>query len=133
MLPTTFRAARPLRSRVPVLALGNRAQASSSPPAPGRLGRDGFHTTCRRSLPTKPPLQPTQIDKEFERQVAQKKLEARPDEVTSASSVIHVIESSQAPPKEHPDIMAGIKGDLVGLRRIVPPFAPVCFPNGPRH
>jgi hypothetical protein len=55
--------------------------------------------------------------------VAQKKLEARPDEVTSASSVRHVIESSQAPPPENPDIMVGIKGDLVSLLRIVPLFA----------
>jgi hypothetical protein len=120
MLTTIFRAARPLRSRVPILALGNPAQASSPP---GRLGREGFHTTRCRTLATKPPLQPTKIDKEFEREVAQKKLEARPDEVTSASSVRHVIESSQAPPPENPDIMVGIKGDLVSLLRIVPLFA----------
>jgi hypothetical protein len=123
MLSTTLRAARPLRTPVPTLVLGSRMKASATRTPPlSRLGREGFQTTCRRTLPTRPPLQPNKIDKEFEREVAQKKLEARPDEVTSASSVRHVIESSQAPPRENPDIMVAIKGDLVSLL-LVPSFA----------
>ncbi|KAL2128478.1 hypothetical protein VTI74DRAFT_9121 [Chaetomium olivicolor] len=63
-------------------------------------------------MSTKPPLQPNKIDKEFERQVAQKTLEARPDEVTSSSTVRHVLEQSQAPAEGEPDVMEGLKSDL---------------------
>jgi hypothetical protein len=66
-------------------------------------------------LSTKPPLQPNKIDKEFEKQAAEKKLEARPDEVTSSSSVRNVLEASQAPPENDPDLMVGLKNDLVGF------------------
>ncbi|KAK4154800.1 hypothetical protein C8A00DRAFT_14089 [Chaetomidium leptoderma] len=63
-------------------------------------------------MSTKPPVQPTKIDKEFERKVAQKTIQARPDEVTSESSVRHVVEESQAPPDSNPDVMVALKGDL---------------------
>jgi hypothetical protein len=75
-------------------------------------------------MSTKPPLQPNKINREFEREVAQKKLEARPDEVTTSSSVRSVLESSQTPPDAEIDIMEGLRGDLVSP---VAPFQ-VAFP-----
>jgi hypothetical protein len=66
-------------------------------------------------MSTKPPLQPTKIDKEFEKKTAQKLLQPRPDEVTADSTVRHVIEESQAPPDSEPDVMVGLKSDLVRL------------------
>jgi hypothetical protein len=64
-------------------------------------------------MSTKPPLQPTKIDPEFEKEVGQSKLEARPEEVTLESSVRHVIESSQAQPGSGPDPAEALKDDLV--------------------
>jgi len=53
-------------------------------------------------------------DKEFEKETAKKILEARPDEVSTQSSVRHVFEKSQAPPKSSDDdVLRGLKGDLV--------------------
>jgi len=52
-------------------------------------------------------------DKEFEKKVAAQKIEARPDEVSTTSSVRHVIEESQAPaPKDDTDILQDLKSDL---------------------
>ena len=64
-------------------------------------------------MSTKPPLQPTKIDKELEKKAAQRLLEPRPDEVSTESTVRHVIEESQAPPEGEPDVMVGLKSDLV--------------------
>jgi hypothetical protein len=72
-------------------------------------------------MSTKPPLQPNKIDREFEREVGQRKLEARPDEVTTSSSVRSVLESSQTSPDADIDIMEGLRSDLVC------PFAPLPF------
>ncbi|SPQ24239.1 9422e340-088c-45bc-ae00-534184a7c0d4 [Thermothielavioides terrestris] len=63
-------------------------------------------------MSTKRPLQPNKIDREFEKEVGQRKLEARPEEVTTSSSVRRVLEGSQAPPDENPDVMVGIKSEL---------------------
>lgn len=53
-------------------------------------------------------------DKEFEKKVAAQKIEARPDEVSSDSSVRHVIEQSQAPPPNpDADVLEDLKKDLV--------------------
>jgi hypothetical protein len=76
-------------------------------------------------MSTKPPLQPNKIDREYEKEVAQRKLEPRPDEVSSASTVRHVFEESQAPPESNPDIMVGLKSDLVCF-----PLFPACFLSG---
>lgn len=74
-------------------------------------------------MSTKPPLQQAKIDKEFEKATAQKKLEPRPDEVTVDSTVRHVIEESQAPPESQPDVMEGLKSDLVRPSALI---LPVC-------
>lgn len=53
-------------------------------------------------------------EKEFEKKVATQKIEARPDEVSSESSVRHVIEQSQAPPPNpDADVLKDLKKDLV--------------------
>ncbi|KAK4041242.1 hypothetical protein C8A01DRAFT_15001 [Parachaetomium inaequale] len=123
MLPATIRA-RPLRVRphTCTLAATSRAHPSASfatrtPSSPRVVPRaiapcGPLQTVFRTQLSTKPPLQPNKIDKEFERQAAEKKLEARPDEVTSSSSVRNVLEASQAPPEDNPDLMVGLKNDL---------------------
>lgn len=67
-------------------------------------------------MATKPPLQPNKIDKEFERQAGQKKLQSRPEEVTTTSSVRDVLESSQAPPPDEVDILVGVKHDLQSVK-----------------
>ena len=68
----------------------------------------------RAGYSTKLPLQPNKRDKEFEKEVAQKIIQPRPDEVSAESSVRHVIEDSQAPPPDSDaDVAQGLKGDLV--------------------
>jgi len=63
---------------------------------------------------SKVPLQPTKIDKQHEKELAQQKLEARPDEVSGVSSVRPLLEESQAPkPPPDEDPLRGLKGDLV--------------------
>ncbi|KAK4120701.1 hypothetical protein N657DRAFT_636413 [Parathielavia appendiculata] len=63
-------------------------------------------------MSTKPPLQPKGIDRESERELAQRKLEARPEEVSSTSSVRSVLESSPPQPGAEVDVMEGLRGDL---------------------
>lgn len=72
-----------------------------------------FYKTCRTRLSTKPPLQPNKIDREFEKEVAQRKFESRPEEVSSSSTVRSFLEESQAPPDDEQDVLAGVKSDLV--------------------
>ncbi|KAK3306143.1 uncharacterized protein B0T15DRAFT_503125 [Chaetomium strumarium] len=120
MLSTAVRRAQPLSTRARMFAINGRAQRSApissllglspSPrpsPAPATAG-----TYSRTTFSTKPPLQPKGIDKDFEKEVAQKKLEPRPEEVTTQSSVRHVMEQSQAPPEQTPDVMVDLKNDL---------------------
>ncbi|KAK3299598.1 uncharacterized protein B0H64DRAFT_389103 [Chaetomium fimeti] len=122
MLAATMRAARPLRIQSQTFAVASRAQPSvpftTRTPSSSRLGRGKIspfgplQTTFRARSSTKPPLQPNKIDREHEKEVAQKKLESRPDEVTSSSTVRQVFEESQAPAESNPDIMVGLKSDL---------------------
>ncbi|KAK4249164.1 hypothetical protein C7999DRAFT_39721 [Corynascus novoguineensis] len=95
-----------------------------------------FHHGIRHNVPkvfrvvmsTKPPLQPNKIDKEFEREVAQKKLEQRPEEVSSSSSVRAVFEASQTSPPDEPDVMEGLKGDINTVKET---FALASVPREP--
>ncbi|KXX77501.1 hypothetical protein MMYC01_201634 [Madurella mycetomatis] len=133
MLSTTLRTARPSGRQVYRLAIGIQFQTQQNallttralPPsnASGRsrirpclpspsLPSTTLHITRRALLSTEPPLQPNKIDKEFEKKAGEKKLDARPDEVTSSSTVRHVMEESQAPPEPQPDVMVGLKGDV---------------------
>ena len=68
------------------------------------------------SFSSKTPLQPTPGEiKEREKKVAQQPLEARPDEVSTASSVRPLLENSQAPSKStEEDFLKGLKSDVVG-------------------
>ncbi|GAB1318236.1 Mitochondrial inner membrane protein 1 [Madurella fahalii] len=133
MLSTTLRTARPSGRQVHRLAVGIHLQTQRnapltmrafslsntsdrpkirSSPLPTRLPCTALHITQRALLSTKPPLQPNKIDKEFEKKAGEKKLESRPDEVTSSSSVRQVVEESQAPPEPQQDVMEGLKGDV---------------------
>ncbi|KAL2170683.1 hypothetical protein VTG60DRAFT_4525 [Thermothelomyces hinnuleus] len=86
-------------------------------------------SVLRAVMSTKPPLRPNKIDKEFEKQVAQKKLKPRPEEVSRASSVRQVFEKSQAPPpSEEPDLMVGLRGDLNTVKET---FALATVPREP--
>jgi len=80
-----------------------------------------YPSLLRTQFSTKPPAPPNKIDREHEKELAQQVLEARPEEVSSQSSVRHVIESSQAPPAPDRDMTADIKNDIVSLCE---------FPNG---
>jgi hypothetical protein len=68
-------------------------------------------------LSTKPPEQPTKIDKEFESEVAQKKIEPDPDRVSSKSTVRPFFEptedDSQSAKRDQPDVLHGVKADIV--------------------
>lgn len=64
-------------------------------------------------MSTKPPIEPSTIDKEYEKELGQQKLKARPNEVTEESSVRHAFEQSQAPPPKEREITADLKEDLV--------------------
>ena len=67
----------------------------------------------RISFSTKPPVQPNQRDEALEKELAKKKLEARPEEVSTESSVRHVFEPSQTTAKGTEDVLQGAKNDLV--------------------
>ncbi|KAH6845759.1 hypothetical protein B0I37DRAFT_287499, partial [Chaetomium sp. MPI-CAGE-AT-0009] len=112
----------PLRIQPQILAVTSRTQPSvpvtTRTSSASRLMSGAIspfaplQTTFRAHMSTKPPLQPNKIDREHEKEVAQKKLEARPDEVSTTSSVRQIFEKSQAPPENNPDMMADLKSDL---------------------
>ncbi|KAK4234212.1 hypothetical protein C8A03DRAFT_38028 [Achaetomium macrosporum] len=126
MLSTAVRRAWPLSIRAQTFALNGRVQRTAQTssvlslplrqaPRPTRGAATPYgplHISLCTPFSTKPPLQPKGIDRDFEKEVAQKKLETRPEEVTSQSSVRHVLEESQAPPDENPDVMVDLKNDL---------------------
>ncbi|KAK3385904.1 hypothetical protein B0H63DRAFT_473805 [Podospora didyma] len=70
----------------------------------------------RTQFSTKPPVQPNTIDKKLEKELGKQKMEARPDVVSSQSSVRHVIESGQAPVKTDQDFLKDLKGDLDNVK-----------------
>ncbi|KAK5662657.1 hypothetical protein OQA88_8573 [Cercophora sp. LCS_1] len=118
-----LRTARPLLNTFPRLALAGRAThartARTQHPISVSLQPNKLATsrqtplTLWTSFSSKPPLQPNKRDAEYEKKLAQQKLEARPDEVSSGSSVRHVVERSQAPPPPaDEDVMQGLKSDL---------------------
>lgn len=124
-----LRNARPLLSSAPRLGLARRAPqtrtaqlqtASGSRPSL-LLQSHAAPKATSKALPlslvlwkaysTKPI---SEREKEFEKKVAAQKIEARPDEVSSESSVRHVIEQSQAPPPNaDADVLKDLKNDLV--------------------
>ena len=63
---------------------------------------------------TKPPYD--KIDAKEEKKVLEKKIEPDPESVSTASSVRHVFEGSQAPPKQEDEMMAGVKADLKTIK-----------------
>lgn len=70
----------------------------------------------RTQFSTKPPLQPKGIDKEFEKKVGEKLLEARPDEVSELSSTIPVIAATPAVDpsnQKEVDFGKGLRDDIV--------------------
>lgn len=87
--------------------------ASKAPQEALRISTYPSFHNINRAMSTKPPLQPKGINKEAEKEIAGRTLEARPEEVTTSSSVRKVLESSQAPAEENPDVMEGLKSDLV--------------------
>lgn len=68
-------------------------------------------------LSTKPPEQPTKIDKKYESEVAQKKIEPDPDRVSSKSTVRPFFEptdeDSQSAKRDEPDVLHSVKADIV--------------------
>ena len=68
---------------------------------------------------------PDKRDVEFEKETAKKKIEARPDEVSTQSSVRHVFEEASSAgegvKKDEQDVLKGVKQDLVRLPRLFLP------------
>ncbi len=62
---------------------------------------------------TKPPQQPTGIDKKLEKEISEKKIEARPDEVSTQSSVRHAFEGSVSSQLNEKDVTESVAADLV--------------------
>ncbi|KAH6616167.1 hypothetical protein B0J18DRAFT_372387 [Chaetomium sp. MPI-SDFR-AT-0129] len=75
-----------------------------------------FQSSLRTQMSTKPPAQPTTIDKQYEKELGQQKLKPRPDEVTEESSVRHAFEQSQAPPPKDREVTANLKEDLHAVK-----------------
>lgn len=71
-------------------------------------------------LSTKPPVQPTKIDKDHEKEVAQKKMEPDPERVSSKSTVRTFFEptdeTSHSARRSEPDVLEGVKTDIVRQR-----------------
>ncbi|KAL2261108.1 hypothetical protein VTK26DRAFT_4696 [Humicola hyalothermophila] len=87
--------------------------------APKILTCSSFQTV-KRTLSTKPPLQPKGIDKEAEREIAGRKLQARPEEVTTTSTVRKALETSQ-PEGSRPDVdvMETLKDDIDTIKETI--------------
>ncbi|KAK4445599.1 hypothetical protein QBC34DRAFT_441620 [Podospora aff. communis PSN243] len=93
---------------------------SASPSLPSHLlqsnqsARTAIPFVFRTSFSSKTPLQPTPREiKEREKELAQQPLEARPDEVSTVSSVRPLLESSQATRKStDEDFLKGFKSDI---------------------
>lgn len=118
-----------LRSTRPLLKLPARglprASASIAPFATSQTGKHNSSTTRRAQLPAARPsgqLVPlvqrahyandNVRDKKFEKELAQKKLESHPEQVTEESSVRPSYEGPQTKPSD-PPTTAGVKKDLV--------------------
>ncbi|KAK3361900.1 hypothetical protein B0T24DRAFT_561495 [Lasiosphaeria ovina] len=84
--------------------------------------------TLHITFSSKPPLQPNTRDTEFEKEVAQKKLEAHPELVSSKSSVRSVVEQSQAPPTADPNFEKDLKSDV---NAVIDTFALQTVPKEP--
>ncbi|KAK4203398.1 hypothetical protein QBC40DRAFT_274707 [Triangularia verruculosa] len=100
----------PVRSTPPSTSFLKHSSSSSRPQtvAQPRL----LPYILRTQYSTKPPVPPTQIDKKHEQEIAQHKLEARPDEVSATSSVRKSIETSQSRPGEDVDFGKDLRNDL---------------------
>ncbi|KAK4095881.1 hypothetical protein N658DRAFT_459636 [Parathielavia hyrcaniae] len=125
MLSTTMRAARPPSVRAAPPAVLWSRPLRTYPSAPFEARVPSSHPRCSkaasshchfripaRTISTKPPLQPKGIDREFEKEVAQKKIPARPEEVSTTSTVRNVLESSPPQPGAQVDVMGDLKNDL---------------------
>lgn len=117
-----------LRGTSPLLRLSSRAVLKTSSCSPVaklpkpfasngilRQIRPGRPVVWRTQYSTVPP---TQIDKEHEKKVAQQKLEARPEEVSTQSSVRHFLESDQTSTtkvtdKDVEEVGGDLKKDIV--------------------
>lgn len=75
----------------------------------------GSPLVLRSAFSSKPPLQPNQIDTQFEKELAQQKLKADPEHVSEDSSVRPFFEQDQAPPSgvQAKDTSKSLKDDLV--------------------
>ncbi|KAK4173864.1 hypothetical protein QBC36DRAFT_50781 [Triangularia setosa] len=122
-----LRGLRPAVGRAQALSASLRAPPTHSYPASSTSFLKHSNTSSRsqtvaqpRLLPyilrtqysTKPPVQPTHIDKQHEQEIAQHKLEARPDEVSTTSSVRKAIETAQSKPGDNVDFGKDLRNDL---------------------
>ncbi|PHH90855.1 hypothetical protein CDD83_2454 [Cordyceps sp. RAO-2017] len=114
-----FRAARPLlrltaRTSANPLPLRTCSPVLRRPGAPWRPVLATPSLAARSSATAPPPKQP--IDHEHEKQVAQQSIEARPGEVSSQSSVRHVMEGSSSSARDDPSLSRGVKHDIEVFR-----------------
>lgn len=73
--------------------------------------------TWKTGYATKPPVQPTQIDRDQEREISKRKIQPHPELVSTKSTVRQVIEPVEGTAKsakdDEQDVMRDVKSDLV--------------------
>lgn len=130
-----FRTARPILHLSPGASLASSLSRRNAPTAASKLLRrasrpvtwsvvrfassDSNSRGKDKDKPENPPPPKQPIDREHEMKVAQEKLKPRPDEVSSQSSVRHVLEGSgQSNTPEPASLSTGLKHDIVRNQRM---------------
>lgn len=119
-----LRTSRPLvgtAQRLPLLIRATHTKSFSSPIATivsrnAQLQKSsGSPLVLRSAFSSKPPLQPNQIDTGHEKELAQQKLKADPENITEDSSVRPLFEQDQPAPSgvKAKDTSESLKDDLV--------------------
>ena len=117
-----FRASRPLFLFAP--RASSTSSATRTPPGTSSLASRprlslhprGFPAARFASGSSNPPPPKQPIDHRHEQKVAQETIKPRPDEVSSESSVRHVMEGFSTPRQSEAKLQEGLKHDIVGRR-----------------
>ncbi|KAK1781447.1 hypothetical protein QBC45DRAFT_57576 [Copromyces sp. CBS 386.78] len=118
-----LRTSRPLMGtaqRLPLLIRSTHTKSFNSPVATlvsrnAQLPKaTGSRLVLRSAFSSKPPLQPNQIDTQFERELAQQKLKADPEHISEDSSIRPLFEQDQPAPSgvKAKDTSESLKDDL---------------------
>ncbi|KND86586.1 hypothetical protein TOPH_08789 [Tolypocladium ophioglossoides CBS 100239] len=107
-----FRASRPLPRLTPRAYLAS--STSRAPPRTYSLALQPLRLTIARfaSSRSNPPVSKQPIDREHEKRVAQEAIKPRPGDVSSGSSVRHVMEDFSSPGQDEANLGGGLKHDI---------------------